>query len=75
MMETVEIESSRIIDKNHSTETDQNVRKTDRLNPAQMITFPQLNRRISSIKALQRIRASHTTLAYESSLTGPSSLI
>jgi len=74
-METVEIESSWIIDKNHSTETDQNVRKTDRLNSAQMITFPQLNRRILSIKALQRIRASHTTLAYESSPAGPSSLI
>ena len=74
-METLGIESSWIIDKNHSTETDQHVRKTTRIHPAQMITFPQLNRRISSIKALQRIRASHTTLAYESSLTGPSSLI
>ena len=74
-METLGIESSWIIDKNHSTETDQHVRKTTRIHPAQMITFPELNRRISSIKALQRIRASHTTLAYETSLAGPSSLI
>jgi len=74
-METLGIESSWIIDKNHSTETDQHVRKTGQLNSTQMITFPQLTRRISSIKALQRIRASHTTLAYESSPAGPSSLI
>jgi len=60
-METVEIESSWSIDKNHSTETNRSVRKTDRLNSRQMITFPQLTRRILSIKSLQRIRASHTT--------------